>query len=205
MGINSRNHIERLKNGNFLIIFDYQVLKIYWNLTKERIEKVFRTDYPNEIPQYLLGHELQSCPNINHMKKFYLKKLNLQSMTQQLVYHKFFKKYTKNFFKKFETIKYLPGTTKIYFEAHRLLDTQIYNRSTNFSKSVGYDRLYNKLQCIEYDYLTKRCIIYELECDKESHFYILGMDPSNSLVYIMTDDEDKSVYKLDPKLETATL
>ena len=37
MGIHSRNEVVRLKNGNFLIKFDYQQLKIYWNITKEII------------------------------------------------------------------------------------------------------------------------------------------------------------------------
>jgi hypothetical protein len=81
MGINKRNQIVRLKNGNFIVKFDYKELKIYWNVTAERIEKVFRLDFPSEIPQFFKDHILHSAPNINYMKKFYLKKFNLETMT----------------------------------------------------------------------------------------------------------------------------
>jgi hypothetical protein len=81
MGITDKNVVTRLKNGNFMIKFEYQILKIYWNLTKERIEKVLRIEHPSEVPQFLQGQILHSCPNINHLKKFYLKKFNLETLS----------------------------------------------------------------------------------------------------------------------------
>jgi hypothetical protein len=83
-----------------------------------------------------------------------------------------------------------------------MFDTLIYNRSTNFRKSEEYDRLYNKLQCIEFDYFTNRCIIYELPCDKDKNFYLLGTDFRSGLTYIVTA-HDKTVYKLDNQFENA--
>lgn len=167
MGIPLRNEVVRLKNGNFLIKFDYKVLKIYWNLTKERIERVFRIDYPSEIPSILVGHELRSYPNINFLKKFYLKTLNFQTSTLELSMNTFFKKYTNHYFKKYETVQFLPGTSKIYFEANRQVDKYIYPKNSIYSRTTCYNKLYNKLQCIEFDYLTKRCIVYRLDVDKD--------------------------------------
>lgn len=146
MGINSPNEVVRLKNGNILIKLDYQLLKIYWNITKEVIEKVVRIDYPCEVPPYLKGQYLHTFPNINFQKKFYLKKFSTGSRTQQFVFHKFFKKYTRCFVKKFDQLKYIEGTNKLFFEGCRIFDTQIYERESVFKRETeSYGRLYNLL------------------------------------------------------------
>lgn len=203
MGLPHMNKVARLKNGNFIIKFEYQYLKIYWNLTKERIEKVFRIDYPSEIPPLLVGNSLFTTPNINHIKKHFMCKFNLETATTQMNFLNFFKKYTRNFTKKFERIKYIPGTSKVYFEGSRQVDELIYNRDTVFVKSQDYDKLYNTLQCIDYDFLTNRCIIYELPCVKEDGFELLGFDLCSELSYIVTCDQ--VIYKLDSKYEQASV
>jgi hypothetical protein len=79
MGKKGRNKVIRLKGGNFLISFSYEILKIYWNVTKERIDNVFRIDHPSEVPSFLKKNILYSSPNINHLMKFYMKKLDLET------------------------------------------------------------------------------------------------------------------------------
>jgi hypothetical protein len=58
----------------------------------------------------------------------------------------------------------------------RVLDTKIYNRDRKYSETEQYDTLYNTLQCIEYDYVANRCIVYKLNCNKDHTLEVMGMD-----------------------------
>lgn len=188
----------RLKNGDFIIKVEYLTLKFYYNLTKQYITLILRVDPHSELPFLLSENYLDTTPNINILKKFYLKKFNLRFRTIDFVYHKFFKKMSKGFYKRFDTVRFVEGTSKIYFEGNRLFDTRIYNRSEKFKETEEYKRLYDILYCIEYDWAQKKCVFYELPLKCNGSFWVLGKDwdeTQDSAVFII--DEKKRVFLLD--------
>ena len=185
----------RLKNGDFVITQDHYSLRFIYNVTKNRLIQILRVDHCSEVPSYFSQGIVNATPNINLLKKFYLKRFNVENKSVDFVYHKFFKKMTKGFYKRFENIHSIPGTPRMYFEAHRLFDTRIYNKSKRFRESEEYKRLYDCLYCIEYNYLTTKTVIYDLPVSSERTFRVIGEDSCSKSVYLI--DSEATLIKLE--------
>lgn len=198
----SRIKVIRLKNGDFVLKAEHNALKFYYNITKNSIGLVLRQDLPSELPFFFINNLLNTTPNINVLRKFYLKKLNYKSKNLDFVYHKFFKKISKSYYKRFDTIRYVEGSSKIYFEANRLFDKNIYNKSRKFKETLEYKELYESLYCIQFDLMNNKCVFYRLPLRANDSFWILGRDAKNGTVYIV--DRKKRVFRLiedDEKIE----
>ena len=63
---------------------------------------------------------------------------------------------------------------RIYFEAVRILEPHF--KTKEFLNSPQYKNLYQKLYCIEFDYVENETITYILNCDAKESFSVLGED-----------------------------
>ena len=169
----------RLKKGDIVIKLDYSILRLYYNITKKRLELVVRLDLPSEISTYFDGHCLYETPNINQLRRFYLKVFDVESRKMDISLHKLFKKVTTQYQKRFKTVYRLENTPRIYIEAVRLVESPTRNpRGFRGFKARGgrAEEEFRPLVCIEYDFLSKRVLFFELPISEENSFFPVGED-----------------------------
>ena len=164
--------IARLKKGDILVKLDYNILRLYYNITQKRLELVVRLDLPSEITPFYNGFNLYETPNINQLRRFYLKIFDMKSHKMDITLHRSFKKLTSPFQKRFKNIQRLEYTSRIYLEATRLND----HSASKYKKTRSLMKTFKPLYCIEYDFVRKKVLFFKLPSLAKNSLFPLGED-----------------------------